>query len=237
MIARKSFIRVVVAISFSGIVACSEPADTSDNAITAEFTSADRKSPTTTLHRGNVAEPDTLDPHKMTTVYENVIGRDLFCSVTDYAADGTVIPACAESWDISDDGLKYTFHLRQGLTWSDGVPVTAADYAAGLHRVFDPATASEQAAILDMIKNGEAISHGKMPVSELGVRAIDDLTFEVELARPSPSYLATISGPRGAPLPRHTFAKFGDDWVQPENIISMVPSCSRTGVPTISLRS
>lgn len=223
MIARKSSTRLVVAAGFSVIAACSEPAGTSDNGTTTEFTSADRKSPVTTLHRGNVAEPDTLDPHKMTTVYENVIGRDVFCSVTDYAPDGTVIPDCAESWDISEDGLSYTFHLREGLVWSDGVPVTAADYVAGLRRVFDPATASEQAAILDMIKNGEAISHGKMPVSELGVRAIDDLTFEVELSRPSPSYLATISGPRGAPLPRHAFAKYGDDWVKPENVVSNGP--------------
>lgn len=209
-----------MAAGLLAIVACSDSGTQSGQTDTEETALTERKSPITTLQRGNVAEPDTLDPHKMTTVYENVIGRDLFCSVTDYAPDGTVIPACAESWDISEDGLNYTFHLREGLVWSDGAPVTAADYVAGLHRVFDPATASEQAAILDMIKNGEAISHGQMPVSALGVRAIDDLTFEVELARPSPSYLATISGPRGAPLPRHIFAKYGDDWVKPGNMVS-----------------
>lgn len=209
-----------MAAGLLAIAACSDAETERGQANTEEMLVAERKSPITTLQRGNVAEPDTLDPHKMTTVYENVIGRDLFCSVTDYAPDGTVIPACAKSWDISEDGLKYTFHLREGLVWSDGVPVTAADYVAGLHRVFDPATASEQAAILDMIKNGEAISHGKMPVSALGVRAIDDRTFEVELARPSPSFIATIGGPRGAPLPRHVFAEYGDDWVKPGNIVS-----------------
>lgn len=232
MSAEPAFVRVIrktPGLSFIGIVAlaiaaCSPaPSDEgSESAATRsqEITADGREGPLTTLRRGNVAEPDTLDPHKMSTVYENVIGRDIFCSVADYTADGKIVPACAESWDISEDGLTYTFHLRDGLVWSDGVSVTAADYVAGLRRVMDPATASEQAAILDMIKNAEAITRGQMPVSRLGVRVIDDLTFEVVLSRPSPGYIYLVGAPRGAPLPRHTFEKYGDEWVRPDNIVS-----------------
>lgn len=216
--------RILIGIVALTIAACSPaPSDEggeSTGAISQEVKADGREGPLTTLRRGNVAEPDTLDPHKMSTVYENVIGRDIFCAVADYTPDGKIAPACAESWEISQDGLTYTFHLREGLVWSDGVPVTAADYVAGLRRVMDPATASEQAAILDMIKNAEAITRGEMPVSELGARVIDDLTFEVELSRPSPGYIYLVGAPRGAPLPRHIFAKYGDDWVRPDNIIS-----------------
>lgn len=213
--------RILIAAIFLTVAACSPaPSDEGADAISQEVTAEGRKGPLTTLHRGNVAEPDTLDPHKMSTVYENVIGRDIFCSVADYTPDGKIAPACAESWEISEDGLTYIFHLRKDLVWSDGVPVTAADYVAGLRRVMDPATATEQAAILDMIKNAEAITRGDMPVSELGARVINDLTFEVVLSRPSPSYIYLAAGPRAAPLPRHVFAKYGDDWVRPDNIIS-----------------
>jgi oligopeptide transport system substrate-binding protein len=183
----------------------------------------ERKGSLTTLHRGNVAEPDTLDPHKMSTVYETVIGNDLFCGATGAAANGDLTAACAKSWDISEDGLLYTFHLREGLVWSDGTALTSADFVAGLHRVMDPNTATEQAAILDMIKNAVAITNGQMPVSELGVRVIDDLTYEVELSRPTPAFLYLVRGPRGAPLPRHVFEKYGDEWVRHGNIVSNGP--------------
>lgn len=213
---------VVAGLLFTAACSPAPSGDTGEGtaARKAEVTAEGRKGPLTTLNRGNVAEPDTLDPHKMSTVYENVIGRDIFCAVADYTPDGTIVPACAKSWDISEDGLTYTFHLREGLVWSDGVPVTAADYVAGLRRVFDPATASEQAAILDMIKNGKAISYGEKPVSDLGARVVDDLTFVVELSRPSPGYIFLIGAPRGAPLPRHIYEKFGDEWVKPANIVS-----------------
>jgi oligopeptide transport system substrate-binding protein len=208
-------------------VACSpEPSNTETEGTdgqTKEKLGARRSGPLTTLHRGNVAEPDTLDPHKMSTVYENVIGRDLFCGVSNRKPDGTIFADCAESWDISDDGLTYTFHLREGLKWSDGKPVTSHDYVAGLKRVMDPKTASEQAAILDMVKNARDVSYGRKPLDELGVHAVDELTFVVELERPSPSFIPIYGGPRGSALPRHIYAKYGDDWVKPGNMVSNGP--------------
>lgn len=202
--------------------ACGDPGSPQAEDETAKQVSF-RNAPPTELHRGNVAEPDTLDPHKMSTTYENVIGRDIFCSVADYTADGKLVPNCAESWTISDDGLTYTFKIRDGLTWTDGTPLTAADYVAGLRRVMDPATASEQAALFDMVKNAREVSYGQMPVEALAVSAPDDHTLVIQLHRPSPTFIRIYGAPRGAPLPRHVFEKFGDDWVKPGNMVSNGP--------------
>src|SRR3546814_20768662 len=79
------------------------------------------------LHRGNGTEPETLDPHKSTGVTENVIENDLYEGLITLSADGKQVPGVAESWDISDDGAVYTFHLRQDAKWSNGDPVTAED--------------------------------------------------------------------------------------------------------------
>lgn len=223
MVVGKLLMRQVMAGCLIALVACSEETTTTEAGSASEAketTSVRRKGPTTTLHRGNVAEPDTLDPHKMSTVYEIVIGDDLFCSATGASPDGELVPDCAKSWDISDDGLTYTFHLREGLAWSDGTPLTAEDFVAGLRRVINPVTASEQAAILDMIENAVAITNGKMPLSELGVRVIDPLTYEIRLSRPSPTFLYLIRGPRGSPLPRHAFEKYGAEWVRPANVVT-----------------
>lgn len=215
---------IVIVAGLLLVFACS-PApsgDTGDSGLVEnqEGTSEGRKGSLTALHRGNVAEPDTLDPHKMSTVYENVIGRDIFCSVADVTPDGRIIPACARSWDISEDGKTYTFYLREGVVWSDGVPVTAHDYVAGLHRVFNPKTATEQAGVLEMVKNGLDISYGRKPLEELGVYAVDDLTFVVELDRPSPMFINSYGAPRGAPLPRHVFERHGEAWIKPDNIVT-----------------
>jgi hypothetical protein len=79
------------------------------------------------FHRGNGAEPETINPHKSTGVPEANIEADIFEGLTTYAADGAIIPGGAESWEISDDGKVYTFKLRQNAKWSNGDPVTAAD--------------------------------------------------------------------------------------------------------------
>ncbi len=172
------------------------------------------------LHRGNVAEPDTLDPHKMTTVYENSIGRDLFRSLVTRNAEGDIVPGQAERWDVSEDGLTYTFYLRENSKWSDGHPLTAQDFVAGFQRVFDPKVGSQAAPILFMIANGEEVVFGKLPLDELGVKALDDMTVQIKLRYPSPTFLEIINGPRGSALPRHVFAEHGNRWVKPGNMVS-----------------
>ena len=123
-----------------------------------------------TLRVANSGEPDSLDPHQVSGNWEDRIVGDMFMGLTTEAADGTVIPGAAESWTISDDGLTYTFTLRDH-TWSDGTPVTADDFVFGLRRILDPATAAEYAYLLYPIKNAEAINNGSLDRSRGARRA------------------------------------------------------------------
>src|SRR5262245_33009301 len=110
-------------------------------AMTLVLTSAVAAQAEMVLHRGIGAEPGTLDPHRASGVWEDMIIGDLFLGLTTEAADGSIIPGAAENWTISDDGLTYTFKLRPGQKWSDGQPLTAGDFVAGFQRLLDPKTA------------------------------------------------------------------------------------------------
>lgn len=166
------------------------------------------------LQYGNGSEPATLDPHKSTGTWEDRIQSDLIIGLTQSAADGTTIPGVAESWDVSPDGLVWRFHLRK-TQWSDGVPLTADDFVFSLRRILDPKTASEYASLLYLIKNGQAVNGGKMPLEALGVRAIDPQTLEITLEHPAP-YLPELAKHHTMyPVPRHLVEKYGDAWVQP----------------------
>src|SRR4029450_12640639 len=93
----------------------------------------------TTLRRGNGPEPDSLDPQLARTDAAFNILRDLFEGLTAVRPDRAAVPAAAESWTGSPDGREYRFKLRGGLKWSNGDPVVAADYVAGMRRLVDPA--------------------------------------------------------------------------------------------------
>ena len=129
-----------------------------------------------TLRRGISAKVDTLDPHRSSAAWENIVIGDMFHGLMQHAPDGEVIPAMAESWTISDDGLVWTFKLIE-TTWSDGVPVTANDFVYALRRIQDPAIASQYSSLLYIIKNAQSLNEGRVAPEELGVRAIDDLTL------------------------------------------------------------
>lgn len=176
-----------------------------------------------TLNRGNQNDPDTLDPSKATGSWESNILGDLFVGLTTEDAASNPIPGAAESWTVSDDGLVWTFKLRQGALWSDGVPVTADDFVFSFRRQMDPATASQYASILYDIKNGEEVNSGKAPLDALGVRAIDATTLEITLTHPAPYLPQLLMHQTAYPVPRHQVEKFGDDWVKPENYVSNGP--------------
>ena len=103
-------------------------------------------------------------------------------------ADGNAIPAIAKSYDVSEDGLVYTFHLREDAKWSNGEPVTANDFVYAWRRLVDPNTASEYAFIMDVagVVNAASVNAGEASLEELGVNAVDDYTLEVTLALPVP---------------------------------------------------
>src|SRR4029453_777490 len=108
------------------------------------------------LHPCNGAEPETLQPAKSAGVIESNIQYELLEGLTTYAENGEVAPGVAEKWDVSDDGLTYTFHLR-AAKWSNGDPVTANDFVYSFQRLLDPKTASDYAPIADVIAGAEDV--------------------------------------------------------------------------------
>lgn len=144
------------------------------------------------LHRGG-SEPVTLDPHRADDVGTANVLRDLYQGLTDEAPDGAVIPGAAESWEISEDGKTYVFHLRPTARWSNGDAVTAEDFASGLRRSADPATGSNYSQVLSPIENAEAVTAGKLPPAALGVEAVDALTLIVKLKAPTTYFLSLLA--------------------------------------------
>lgn len=138
-----------------------------------------------TLHRGNGAEPLTLDPHKITITTEFAIIHDLYSGLYDRDATGAVIPGLAESVEVSEDGLTWTFTLRDAQ-WSDGVDITAEDAVLGIRRSIDPASLNNLAINLFFIENAAAANRGDVPVDAIGVEAIDDKTLVIRLEFQAP---------------------------------------------------
>lgn len=174
----------------------------------------------TVFNRGNSADPESLDPHKTSTVYEAHILRDLFEGLVMQDKDANLIPGAAESWTVSDDGTVYTFKLRKGAVWSDGSPVTADDFVYSFRRLEDPATGAEYASMLYVVKNGEAVNTGKAKPEELGVRAVDPETFEVTLNSPTPYFLEMLTHQSSYPVSKAAIEKLGADWIKPGNLVS-----------------
>ena len=172
------------------------------------------------FNRGNSADPESLDPHKTSTVYEAHILRDLFNGLTAQDAKAEVIPGAAESWTVSPDGKVYTFKLRADGKWSDGTPVTANDYVFSWRRLVDPATAAEYAYMLAPVVNAEAITKGEKKLDELGVKAIDDHTFEVTLNAPTPYFLEMLTHQSTYAVSKANVEKFGADFIKPGNLVS-----------------
>ncbi|MCX7345271.1 MAG: ABC transporter substrate-binding protein, partial [Alphaproteobacteria bacterium] len=145
------------------------------------------------LNRGNSADPESLDPHKTSTTYEANILRDLFTGLAAQNAKAEVVPGAAESWSKSADGKTYTFKLRADGKWSDGSPVTAHDFVFAWQRLVNPETAAEYAYMLAPVVNAEDITAGKKKPEELGIKAIDDMTLEVQLSAPTPYFLEMLT--------------------------------------------
>ena len=100
------------------------------------------------LRLGLGGEPSTLDPHRYNLRIEETVLTDLFEGLVTFAADGTVAPGVARSWDVSEDGLTWTFALRAGTRWSDGTPLSAHDFVFSFRRLVHPGTAASLAGEL-----------------------------------------------------------------------------------------
>ena len=172
------------------------------------------------VHKGNGAEVETLDPHKARGVPASNILRDLYEGLTSEAPNGDVIPGAAERWEISEDGTEYTFYLRKNARWSNGDPVTAADFVAGLRRSVDPATLSEYSQMLAPILHAEDVISGKKSPEELAVEAVDTHVLKVVLKGPTPYFLGLLNHSTTYPIHSPSFVQHGDRFARPGNLVS-----------------
>ena len=174
------------------------------------------------LEYGNGNEPVSLDPPKTTGTWEDRVMGEMLIGLTQNDPAGRAAPGMATSWETSADGKVWTFHLRHAL-WSDGVPVTAGDFVFALRRLMDPATASQYAYLLFFIKNAEAVNAGKLPLSALGARAVDERTLELTLEHPAPYLLEIAKHQTMYPVPEHAVRKWGDRWTDPGHYVGNGP--------------
>ncbi|MBD8161402.1 oligopeptide ABC transporter substrate-binding protein OppA [Erwinia persicina] len=170
------------------------------------------------LVKGNGAELQSLDPHKIEGVPESNVNRDLLEGLVISDTKGHPIPGVAESWE-NKDGKVWTFHLRKDAKWSNGEPVTAQDFVYSWQRLSDPKTASPYASYLQYghLENIDDIIAGKKSPDTLGVKAIDANTLEVTLSEPVPYFFKLLIHPSMSPVYKPAVDKFGEKWTQPAN--------------------
>lgn len=170
-------------------------------------------------------EPADLDPAKATLPDEFFVIRALSEGLVVPATDGgPPLPAAAERWEISADGLIYTFHLRKDARWSNGEPVIAEDFVASYRRLLTPATAAPKADLFFVVKNARDFTAGKVAdFSAVGLRAADVCTLVVTLERPTPNFLLYAASGPWIPVNPRVVEKFGRTWTRPENYVGNGP--------------
>lgn len=171
------------------------------------------------LRRGNAVEPETLDPHKAEGTNTSNILRDLYEGLTAEAPDGSIIPGAAERWTIDEQGTRYRFELRTDARWSNGDPVTAADFVAGLRRSADPATGSNYSVVLSPIVNAPEVIAGELPPEALGVEALDEHTLEVRLQAPTPYLLGLLTHSATYPIHAPSLEQHGAGFARPGKLV------------------
>jgi len=187
------------------------------------------------VYRGNGEEPETLDPHLAQGVPSSHILRDLFEGLTTESAGGDLMPGAALRWNISRDARTYTFYLRRDLVWSNGDPLTAADFIYSLQRVLNPETASSTSRSLLPIQNAREVLAGELPVEELGISLLDEFTMQITLTGPTPYFLGLLASPVAFPVNRKNLEEFGDQFSKPDKLISNGAFVLKDWTPRVSI--
>src|SRR5579863_1764697 len=175
------------------------------------------------LLRGLGSEPDSLDPQRARADEAQRVLRDVCEGLTTLDKSGSVAPGIAAKWQVSSDGKTYIFSLRHSARWSNGQPVVGADFVAGLRRLVDPATASQYAEVIDVIRNAGDIVAGRKPPESLGVSAPDPYTVIVQLSSPAPYLPALLSHPSTCPVNPVALVNLRDAYAHPGNLPSDGP--------------
>jgi len=171
-------------------------------------------------HCGVSGSPRSLDPSLATDEPSFDVLVNLFQGLTTLGPHGSIRPGIAKSWTISDHGLRWVFHLHRHAGWSNGQPVTAADFVWAWQREVNPATAAQYAESLDMIRNASAIVNGKLPPTALGVHAEGPHTLVVDLVQPTPFLPADLVNNEFMPLYAPTIERWGYAWTNPPHLVS-----------------
>ena len=184
------------------------------------------------LHFGLGSEPQYLDPHLANSVSaHNVIIALIEGLVSEDPKTLKPVPGVAEKWDISEDGLVYTFHLRKNAKWSNGDPVTAHDFVYSYKRILNPELASQYASMLHGLKNARDYHEEGLSWEEakVGATAIDDYTLQLTLENPTPYFLELLNHYSWFPAHPPTIEKFGafgkqgTAWTRPGNYVGNGP--------------
>lgn len=184
-------------------------ADTT-NETTKPATQLSEKEKIVTVNFGS--EPKAWDP-SVDDSSGSVVISALFEGLLRDTPEGTLISGQAKEYEISEDGLTYTFKLRDDIFWSDGVPVTAYDFEYGWHRLIDPAQGANYSWLATpYIKNADDFYKGEVSFEEVGIKAIDDLTFQVELETPTPFFVNLMTFFPFMPERKDVVEKYGDGW-------------------------
>ncbi|MEG3127409.1 ABC transporter substrate-binding protein [Pantoea cypripedii] len=172
----------------------------------------------------NGSEVASLDPQKIEGVPESNVIQSLLDGLVNTDNNGKIVPGVAESWQ-NDQGRVWTFTLRENARWSNGEPVTAADFVYSWQRLADPKTASPYASYLQAahVANVDAIMAGKAKPAELGVKALDDRHFQVTLTEPVPYFLSMVANTAMKPVYPPAVEKWGEQWTQPDHYVSNGP--------------
>ncbi|MEP7239659.1 MAG: peptide ABC transporter substrate-binding protein [Devosia sp.] len=191
---------------------------------------------TLNLHNGGDAR--TLDPNKESVNVEDRIISDCFEGLMTIDPKGEPVPGQATSFDVTPDGLTYTFHLRDGIMWSDGTPVVAQDFLTGLEHLENPKTAAEYAYLANFIAGVADYNAGKSTdPSTLGIKALDDKTVQYTLASPTPYFTAALTHPSLYPIPTADYKANGEDWASVDHILCNGPYQIKEWVPGSYVRS
>ncbi len=176
---------------------------------------------TQTFRWADGPQPDGIDPAIITSPY---LASQMFEGlIVVNPNNGMFEPGMAESYTANADATVFTFKMRPGVTWSDGTPITAKDFEYSFRRVMDPATKSKYTSALYGIKNGKEVETAKVPPTELGVKAVDDRTFEVTLTEPTTFFPLIAATWTCLPTPKQAIDTLKEKWTFGPNVVSNGP--------------
>lgn len=178
----------------------------------------------TTLRYRLATEPPTLDINLATDTTSHAVLNQLMEAPYRYRADGSIEPAGAASYEVSDDGLVYTVHLRDDAVWSDEEPVTAQHYVDGITRLLDPETAAEYAYVMYYIAGAEDFNTGVTDdPATLGLSVVDDLTFTITLKEKAAFFDSILAFFTMYPVRLDLIEEFGPAWTEAGNFVGNGP--------------